>query len=100
MSTNEAFELVTRVNRAADDEEAMAVIGLEAEALEGKRRNEGRRGSGGKSPRLVILDACAAITSLKPVDVADACANDDQSAYLGRRILEAASVIREIRALL
>lgn len=101
MSSTEAFELVTRVNRATSQDEALAVIQLEGEGIEAKRRQEGRRRSGsGKSPRLVLLDAIAAITALKPIDVSDACDNDDQATYLGKRILEAAGVLREIRNVL
>lgn len=101
LSTGDAFEFVTRVNRSSSEDEALAVVALEGEARENQRRQEGRSKRGrGKSPRLVLLDAIAAITALKPIDVSDSCDNDDQAEYLAKKILEAASTLRDVRALL
>jgi uncharacterized ParB-like nuclease family protein len=87
MGNGEVGMLVTRVNNARSDTDALEIVGMESEA----RAHLAQRKAGGmirrKAPPHATLGGhLAGIASLDPSDVAASCTSADQRATLRRRI--------------
>ena len=103
LTADGVFDLVTRVNDARSDADALNLIGTELEA----RRADIQTATGGHggakkptTPRARMLGAIAHLGACDPDDVAASCANADQAASLDRMILDVAKRLQATRAAL
>lgn len=81
MSTNEAYDLVQKV-QATSDADAMAVIADAEEAMAEARNRSGGGLTRQASARTKMLDALRVIAALDPAEVVGACATKDHQRLL------------------
>lgn len=97
MQVNDVYDLVTKVNETRSDKAALAIIGTELEVRRDQiQRTAGGKANGSRNARHKVLDACTAIAGTNPLEVVNACANDDQRELLAKRCLEVGKHLKAI----
>lgn len=100
MGTNEAYDLVQKVQGTRSDADALAVIADAEEAMAEARNRSGGGLTRQASARTKMLDALRVIAALDPAEVVGACATVDHRLVLKDRILAAARRLQSTQQML
>ena len=87
---------LTRALKVADTEEALRMIGAEAEEHRARKRDlAGGVRSASRSPRAVFDTSLTSISALRASDIVASCPNADVASVLADKVMAAATVLSE-----